>query len=123
MYLLVLVLDDVSHLNDVLQAWQGAGVRGVTILDSTGLNRILKRHRPQAAYARFSQIAGTIHASHNTLFAVIDDLAVAEAAAGATQAVIGSLLEPDTGIMFALPLAQVWGMNIPKASDGDGQIK
>jgi nitrogen regulatory protein P-II 1 len=117
MYLLVLVLDDVSHLKDVLRAWQDTGVKGVTILDSTGLNRVLKRHRPQAAYARFSQIAGTIHASHNTLFAVIDDLAVAEAAAGATQAVIGSLRAPDTGIMFALPLARVWGANVSRIGE------
>jgi hypothetical protein len=117
MYILILVLDDVSHLDDVLKAWQDTGVNGVTILESTGLNRVLKRHRPQAAYARFGQIAGSAVVGHNTLFAVIDDMAIAEEAVIATEKVIGKLHAPNTGIMFAMPLAKVWGMG----PDEDGR--
>lgn len=120
MYLLVLVLDDVSHLDAVLEAWENAGVRGVTILESTGLNRVLMRHRPQAAFAGFSQLlGGGSRISHNTLFAVIDDLSVATAAVHATEQIIGKLEVPNTGIMFALPLAEVWGIQIPGAADND----
>ena len=31
MYMLIMVLDDTAHLNDVLSAWDTAGVGGVTI--------------------------------------------------------------------------------------------
>jgi hypothetical protein len=44
------------------------------------------------------------------LFAVIDDLAVAETAVARTEAVIGSLNTPNTGIVFAVPVAQTWGI-------------
>ena len=38
--LLVLVLDNAELLRDVLQAWEGAGVPGATVLESTGLRRV-----------------------------------------------------------------------------------
>lgn len=110
MYVLVMVLDDTAHLNAVLEAWQRAGVGGVTILESTGLNRVLMRHRPQAAYAGFSQIFGSGQVGHNTLFAVINDVATAEAAVAATEQVTGPLAGPDTGIMFLVPLVKAWGV-------------
>lgn len=119
MYILILVIDDVTHLNDVLLGWQKAGIRGVTILESTGLNRVLRRHRAHSAFARFGQIAGSAVAGHNTLFAVIEDMAIAEAAVVATEKVIGKLSEPDTGIMFAMPLTKVWGASQIDDDAGD----
>ncbi len=117
MYLLMMVLDDSAHLNDVLEAWVGAGVKGVTILESTGINRILQRTAPQPAFAGFSQIFGTGRVGHNTLLAVIDDLDIAETAVAATEAVLGDLTKPHTGIMFALPIAKTWGMPEPYADE------
>ena len=43
MYLLVLVLNNPSHLQDVLEAWTDAGVPGITVLESTGFQRIQQR--------------------------------------------------------------------------------
>ena len=110
MYLLIMVLDDSAYLNDVLAAWTEAGAPGVTILESTGLNRVLQRDAPDAAYTGFSQFFGGGRIGHNTLFSVIEDLATAEKAVAATEKVIGSLNKPRTGIVFALPIAQSWGV-------------
>lgn len=110
MYLLIMVLDDSAYLNDVLAAWMEAGVPGVTILESTGLNRVLQRNAPDVAYAGFSQFFGGGRIGHNTLFSVIEDLATAEKAVAATEKIIGSLNKPRTGIIFALPIAQSWGV-------------
>lgn len=109
MYLLVMVLDDVSQLNDVLAAWTEAGVPGITILESNGVNRVLQRQAPEAAFAGFGQIFGGGLVGHNTIFSVIDDLEVGERAVAATEKVVGNLKRPHTGIIFALPIAQVWG--------------
>ncbi len=111
MYLLIMVLDDSAYLNDVLAAWTEAGVLGVTILESTGLNRVLQRNAPDAAYAGFSQFFSGGRVGHNTLFSVIEDLATAEKAVAATEKVIGGLNTPHTGIIFALHIAQSWGIN------------
>lgn len=115
MYLLIMVLDDVAHLSEVLEAWIGAGVKGVTILESTGVNRILMRTEAQSMFMGFTQLFGSGRVGHNTLFAVIDSLAVAEAAVEATEAVVGDLTKPHTGIVFALPIAHTWGMPEPYA--------
>lgn len=110
MYMLLMVLDDSENLSEVLDAWTGAGVRGVTILESTGLNRVLRRTSAGPAYAGFGQIFGSGRVGHNTLFAVIEDMGVAEAAVAATEAIIGSLDNPNTGIVFTVPVARSWGI-------------
>lgn len=117
MYLLVMVLDDSTRLNEVLTAWRNAGVKGVTVLESTGLNRVLPRESAQPAFAGFSQIFGSGRVGHNTLFAVIDELTVAETAVAATEAILGDLTQPHTGIVFALPVAKTWGMPEPYADE------
>ena len=117
MYMLIMVLDDVAHLDDVLQAWVSAGVKGVTVLESTGINRLLRRTEAQSMFMGFGQIFGGARVGHNTLFAVIDSMEIAEQAVKGTEAVIGDLTKPHTGIIFALPVAETWGMPEPYAED------
>ncbi len=119
MYLLIMVLDDSAYLNDVLAAWTEVGVPGVTILESTGLNRVLQRDAPDVAYTGFSQFFSGGRIGHNTLFSVIEDLTTAEKAVAATEKVIGSLNKPRTGIIFALPIAQSWGVMNGDEEDAD----
>ena len=114
MYMLIMVLDDTSHLNNVLNAWDQAGVGGVTIIESTGLNRVLQRHSPDMAFVGFSQMFGSGRLGHNTLFTVIDSLETAETAVAATEAVLGDLTEPDKGIIFAMPVAKTWGLTLKR---------
>jgi len=110
MYMLIMVLDNVAHREEVLASWESVGIRGVTILESTGLHRVLLRHRPDMAYSGFGRIFGNTEAGHNTLFAVVDDMAIIEAAVAATERIVGKLDGPSTGIMFALPVSRVWGL-------------
>lgn len=113
MYLLVMVLDDSTKLNEVLEAWVEAGIQGITILESTGLNRVLPRHAPEPMYASFSYLFGSARSGHNTLFAIIDSMEVAQAAVSLTEAVVGDLAQPHTGIICAVPIARTWGIPEP----------
>ena len=113
MYLLLMVLDDSTKLNEVLEAWVSAGIQGITILDSTGLNRVLPRHSPQPMYASFSYLFGSGRAGHNTLFAIVESMELAEAAVSSTEQVVGDLTKPRTGIICALPIEKTWGMPEP----------
>jgi hypothetical protein len=109
MHLLVLVLDNNRYLNDILAAWDAAGVRGVTILESTGLNRVLSRQTASPLFSGFSTLVGANRSGNNTLFAVIDGMASAESLKQATESVLGDLSQPNTGILFAVPLDAAWG--------------
>jgi len=116
-YLLVMVLDDAQRLDDVLRAWMQAGVPGITILESTGIHRVLTRHRAQPAYMGFGQMFGSGRVGHNTLLAVIDAMETAEAAVAATEEVVGTLDRPDTGLVFVVPIARTWGVPQPYGSE------
>ncbi|HOU40962.1 MAG TPA: hypothetical protein PK829_06810 [Promineifilum sp.] len=100
MYLLMLVLDDTSHLTSTLEAWQRAGVHGATALESTGLQRLMDGRAGDEKAA----------AGHKTIFAVVNDLEMAELAMRHTQGVIGDLNAPNTGIAFLVPVLAAWGL-------------
>jgi hypothetical protein len=117
MYMLIMVVDDSTRLNEILRAWKDAGVKGITILESTGVNRVLPRPTAEPMFAGFSQIFGSGRVGHNTLFAVIDELELAEAAVAATEEVLGDMTEPHTGIIFAVPVVKTWGFPEPYADE------
>lgn len=109
MYMLFLVLDDSARLNEVLAVWEQTGAPGITILESTGLHRVLTRQEASSAFAGFGALFGSGQTGHHTLFTIIPDLALAQTIITATEVILGNLNEPNTGIAFALPVAQTWG--------------
>jgi len=117
MYLLVCVLDNPSHLTAVLDGWTQAGVLGITVLDSTGVQRVRQRasQEDMPLFMGFSRLLRTDQYSHNSLFAVVQDMDIVRRAVAATEAVTGDLAGPHTGVLFALPVAAAWGL--PKQYD------
>jgi len=119
MYMLVMVLDDIARLGEILNAWMEVGLPGITILESTGVNRVRQRQAPEAAFAGFSQIFGSGRVGHNTIFSIIPTLDLAEKAVAATEAVVGKLSQPHTGVVFVLPVVQAWGYSLNAANNQD----
>jgi len=99
--------------------WEGAGVTGVTILESTGLNRVRQGIRddfPLMPSLRSLLAGGETH--HRTLFSVVEDEAVLERAIEATRRVVGDLSQPHTGLLFVVPVSQVLGLESNDAPGG-----
>jgi nitrogen regulatory protein P-II 1 len=110
-FVVMLVLDQQELLPRVLDAWQEAGVRGATVLESTGMHRI--RQCRLRLHARFdlAHIADECMESHYTLFAVVEDMALVEACLAATEGVTGDLSQPNTGVFVAWPVAFAKGVS------------
>ena len=110
--LLVMVLDNPTVLDRVLEAWTDMGVRGITVLDSTGVQRLRQSagHDATPAFLGFRRLSRTEQHRHYTLFSVADAETIRRVVA-ATEAVVGDLNAPDTGILFTLPVGEVWGLN------------
>jgi len=108
MYMIMFVLDDPVKLPVLLEAWEKAGLGGVTILESTGMHRVKRRLFPM----RYLPIVYDVEENHLTLISIIQDEKLIDACLRATEEVIGSLEEPNTGIFAAWPLSVVKG--IPK---------
>ena len=58
----------------------------------------------------FSRLLRSDQYNHYTLLSVIPDMSTAERVVEATEAVVGDLSQPHTGILFVVPVAGVWGL-------------
>ena len=116
-YLVLLVLHDVDRLNEVLVAWEDAGVGGVTVIATTGLGRIRERFSalrddlPLIPSIHDLLISPNEEILNRTLFSIVDSEALADKLVKATEDTIGDLSRPRNGILAIIPVARVYGLN------------
>ncbi len=113
MFLVLFVLDDPEKLNDLLDAWEKAGIPGATIMHSSGLGRIrlnggLRDDMP--LIPSLDALFEHEESLSRTLFTVLPDDSYVEKVVQATQHVVGDLSRPHTGFLVVLPVAQVYGL-------------
>jgi hypothetical protein len=112
-YLVVLVLDDPDLSDALLNAWEAAGVRGVTILESSGIGRVrraaLRDDMPLMPSLRNIMRGGEEH--HRTFFSVVESEEQVNVLAHAAQQVVGDFSQHHTGVLFALPISHVHGLH------------
>lgn len=118
MQMVMLVLDDPGQLDAVLDAWEKAGLPGATIIESTGIRRL--RAAGDRIHARFSfgHRAGRLEEGHYTLLIVVPDAQAVQRCLTATEAIVGDLSGPHTGILAAWPLTLVKGVPDGEAEAG-----
>lgn len=109
MWMIWFVLDDPNQLTALLEAWETAGIRGATIIESSGLHR-RRKHLPM----RYVFDSGMVEEGHVTLFAVVPGEEAVEDCLRASESITGDLSEPNTGMFAAWPIGRVKGL--PKRS-------
>ena len=111
MHMLMFVLDDPDRLDDVLRAWERVGVTGVTIIESTGLARHQGVTRVGSPLmAGINRLMQSGQEGHYTFLTIVKGQSVVRACAEAAEQVVGSLDEPNTGVLAAWPLPIVYGV-------------
>lgn len=114
----LMVVDDVTHLPAVLDAWEAAGVRGATVLESTGLARLHERLRETLPLMpTFRQLLLSSRRHNVTLFSVIDQSVDVEDLVRRTEEIVGALDGPGVGIFLLLPVSYVRGTIRPPDED------
>ncbi|MGI6207966.1 MAG: P-II family nitrogen regulator [Anaerolineae bacterium] len=110
--LLVLVLDREEVTADVMDAWRSAGAPGITLLDSTGPGRLSSMLRDDLPLMpSLKDLLATDEAHHRTLFTVLPDEEAVQRVVAATIKVVGDFSQRHTGVLFTVPVGQVWGLN------------
>lgn len=112
-YMVMLVVDDIQYSPAILNAWEEAGVRGVTILNSIGLGRLrragLLDDLPLMPSLHDLLKDNSEHPS-NTLISVVESQELVDKMAAIAQQIIGDLEDARTGFMFVLPVVQTFGL-------------
>lgn len=111
-FLVVAIINDVELCPIILESWENIGVKGVTILESTGLGHIRKaglmEDIPLLPSLEDLYKEDEIH--HRTLFSVVETQEIADKMAEIVQQLTGDLEEPNTGFLFVVPVLRVLGM-------------
>ena len=114
MFLILFVLHDPGLCDDIFEAWEEAGVGGITIFPSTGLARIRTRGAWRddiPLLPSLEDFKSHIENMNRTLITIVDDEAMADRVVAATQSVTGDLNQPNTGILVVLPIVRSYGLN------------
>lgn len=105
--LLVFVLNKEELLSDVMSAFVEIGV-GATILDSEGLFRTMVDEVP--LFAEFRELMKGSKPYNRTIFSVIRSQEKLDEIVKVIHDICGDLSEPNTGILFTIPVDRVIGL-------------
>ena len=112
MELLVLVLNKLEALEPILEKMLEKGIGGATILESTGMMRVLDGDEnvdlPMMGLLR--HFYSPERKRSKTMFAVIDE-SQKQTLMDIIEEATGGLDKPDTGIVFTLPVSAVEGLD------------
>ena len=116
MYLLVNVLEQTQHLSDILEGFAKIGIKGSTVINSTGMGRVLMETKASSALTQhITKVITDLESSNKTIITVVKDKDILDKAIGIVKSFCGDLCEPGKGILFAFPLEIVEGL-----SEADG---
>ncbi|HLE15503.1 MAG TPA: hypothetical protein VI776_12200 [Anaerolineales bacterium] len=113
MLMVMFVLHNTEKLDDLIDAWEAAGVPGITILHSTGLGRARSlpgRWDDLPLIPSLRDFYENDEMFSRTLFSVVPDEAAAERVVKATINTVGELSEANTGLLAVFPLVKVYGL-------------
>jgi len=118
--MVMLVLSRITLLDDVLDAWRTIGIGGATIIESVGLyRRQQKRKRLPLRFPFEQDLSQEEERGNYTILAVVPDEDWVRRCLEAAESVMGSLDDPDTGILVSWPLAYAKGLvKRPKREEG-----
>lgn len=114
MNLILFVLDDPEMVEEVLDAWEEVGVRGATVLHSTGLGRIRKGLGYRDDLPLIPSLENLLDhdiSYSRTILTVVKEEEMVDQVVEATQRLIGDLSQPNTGVLVVLPVARAYGLN------------
>jgi len=111
MCLLVNVLEQPEHLVAILEGFAKIGIKGSTVMNSTGMGRVLmKAGADGPAMEEINKMIANGESSNKTIFTVIKEKEILDKAIDIVKSFCGDLCEPRKGKLFAVSLAFVDGL-------------
>ncbi|WP_035294974.1 hypothetical protein [Clostridium sp. KNHs214] len=111
MQVLIMVLNKTNYLEDIIKEFNNCGIRGATIIESTGMAEILTSCGEEIPmFGSLKMLLNEKRPFNKTIFTVLKDEQV-KIAVDAIKNVVGDLKKPGVGILFTLPINFVEGVS------------
>ncbi|HSQ39437.1 MAG TPA: hypothetical protein VLM78_04695 [Anaerolineales bacterium] len=113
MYFILFIMHNPDLLEELLQAWEQAGVQRATVLFSTGMRRLRQKEGMRddiplmPSLNSFYELPDTFS---RAIFTTAQDDAAIDTILAATQRVVGDLREHETGVFLVLPVVRAYGL-------------
>ena len=104
------VLNKIELLDKLLDEFESVGVSGATVISSVGMAHALAGHEESHFISSFRAFFDVEHSESKTIFTVCSN-DMAEKAKSAVRRIVGDLNEPDSAIMFSVPLLYIEGIS------------
>lgn len=111
--LIALVLMNESLCEEVVQAWERAGVPGLTIVESYGMRHVLHGQAGRDDMPLFPSLRSLMEGDEvgqRVIFSVLPDSFDVDDLIEHTVAITGNLDAPDSGFLFVVPVTRVRGL-------------
>ncbi len=105
--LFVCVVNRPEAVEDIIAAFIEIGVTGCTIIDSKGMGKIIAQDIP--IFSGFKSMFSGTRESNVTIFSVMDS-GMVDRAIEIIEEIHVSFSEPNSGIVFTLPVNRVKGL-------------
>lgn len=110
MQLLVIVLNKIECLEALLEKFYEEDISGATILDSKGMAHSLSSYDELRFMASLRLLINPDNRESKTIFMVVSEDKISEISKIVNE-ITGGLKNPDTGIMFTVPVTYTEGLN------------
>lgn len=112
MQLLLIVLNKVEKLDELLETFLDKGFSGATIISSTGMvSELAKSMENFPIFGSLRYMIDLDREENKTIFMALKDEQV-EPVKKIVREVIGDLSEPDTAVIFTLPILTAEGIEL-----------
>jgi len=109
-YLLIVILDDLTRLEALLSAWRQIGLPGATILQSVGSHRA-NSWLDRVGLGALDRLFESDEVRRRTLLMALEGDEVLARAVGEAEQALGGFERPDSGLLLVLPVAEVRGIH------------
>lgn len=113
MFMIMYVSKDVEQASEMLDVWVKAGVKGVTILESAGMQSVGEQAGIRADVGIMFSLNKLLRATeihHRTLFSAISDQETLDKVIDASTSYVKDWSRPDVGVLFVWPLSHAYGI-------------
>lgn len=108
--LLLIILNDITVLPDLLEAWQKIGVPGPTILKSVG-GHASRTWLDRVGLGSPNKLFEAKENQTRTILAVFEDEELLAQAIAEAEQLVGGFDTPNSGVVFVLPVSQTIGLH------------